>query len=85
VAVTVDERMSAAELIEIIRGVDNRCIESVEVFDFYRGDSIPSGRKGLAFRIRYRSPDRTLTDDEANKFHQGVLEQLGSVPALTIR
>jgi phenylalanyl-tRNA synthetase beta chain len=85
VAVTVDEGMSAGEIMEIIRGVDNRCIESVEVFDFYQGDPIPAGRKGLAFRIRYRSSDRTLTDEETNRFHQGVLERLGNVPALMVR
>jgi phenylalanyl-tRNA synthetase beta chain len=85
VAVTVNESMSAGEIMEIIRGVDNRCIESVEVFDFYRGDPIPAGRKGLAFRIRYRMPDRTLTDEETNRFHQGVLERLGRVPALVVR
>ncbi len=85
VAVTVDEGMSAGEITEIIRGVDNKCIESIEVFDCYRGDPIPSGRKGLAFRIRYRSPDRTLTDEEANEFHQEVLERLEKVSALMVR
>jgi len=85
VAVVVDEGTSAEELREIIQGVDNTCIEMVEVFDCYRGDPIPSGRKGLAFRIRYRSGERTLTDEEVNDFHQEVLKQLHTVPALTIR
>jgi phenylalanyl-tRNA synthetase beta chain len=85
VAVVVDEGISAEELREIIQGVDNACIELVDVFDCYRGDPIPSGQKGLAFRIRYRSGERTLTDEEVNEFHQEVLKQLQTVPALTIR
>jgi phenylalanyl-tRNA synthetase beta chain len=85
VAMVIDEGTSAEELKEIIQGIDNAYIEMVEVFDCYRGDSIPSGRKGLAFRIRYRSGERTLTDEEVNEFHQEVLKQLQSVPALTIR
>jgi phenylalanyl-tRNA synthetase beta chain len=85
VAVTVDEGISAGELMEIMREVDNEYIEAVEVFDCYRGDPIPLGKKGLAFRIRYRSPDRTLTDEEVNEFHQKVLERLERMPALTIR
>jgi phenylalanyl-tRNA synthetase beta chain len=85
VAVVVDEGTSAEELRELIQGVDNACIESVEVFDCYRGDPIPSGRKGMAFRVRYRSGERTLTDEEVNEFHQEVLKQLQTVPALTIR
>jgi phenylalanyl-tRNA synthetase beta chain len=85
VAVVVDEGISAEELREIFQGVDNAYIELVEVFDCYRGDPIPRGRKGLAFRIRYRSGERTLTDEEVNKFHQEVLEQLRKVPELIIR
>ena len=85
VAVTVDEGISAGELMEVIRGVDNEYIEAVEVFDSYRGDPIPLGRKGLAFRVRYRSPERTLTDEEVNEFHREVLERLARMPALTIR
>jgi phenylalanyl-tRNA synthetase beta chain len=85
VAVVVDEGTSAEKLREIIEGTDNACIELVEVFDCYRGDPIPPGHKGLAFRVRYRSEERTLTDEEANEFHQEVLKQLQTVPALTIR
>jgi phenylalanyl-tRNA synthetase beta chain len=85
VAVAVDEGVSAEEIREIIHGVDNACIELVEVFDCYRGDPIPPGRKGLAFQIRYRSGEKTLTDEEVNEFHQEVLERLQNVPELTIR
>jgi phenylalanyl-tRNA synthetase beta chain len=85
VAVVVDEAMSAEEITKIITGVDNTYIESVAVFDCYRGDPIPPGHKGLAFRIRYRSPERTLTDEEVNAFHQEVLDRLKRVPELAIR
>jgi phenylalanyl-tRNA synthetase beta chain len=85
VAVVVDERIAAGELMRVIRGADTRTIESVEIFDCYQGDPIPAGRKGLAFRIQYRSVERTLTDDEVNGFHQKVLDRLAQIPELTIR
>jgi phenylalanyl-tRNA synthetase beta chain len=85
VAVVVGERMTAGEIMALIRGVDNAPIESVEVFDCYRGDPIPPDKKGLAYRIQYRSPERTLTDEEVNEFHQEVLERLEKVPGLMIR
>ena len=85
VAVAVDERIAAGTITEMMRGVDTTTIESVEIFDCYQGDPIPPGRKGLAFRILYRSLDRTLTDEEVNNFHQKVLEQLERVPGLVIR
>jgi phenylalanyl-tRNA synthetase beta chain len=85
VAVTIDVGISAEEIMAIVRGVDNQYIESIEVFDCYQGDPIPVGKKGLAFRIRYRSLDRTLTDEEVNQFHQAVLARLEKVPGLAIR
>jgi phenylalanyl-tRNA synthetase beta chain len=85
VAVAVDERITADELTRMIREVDTTAIESVEIFDSYQGDPIPAGRKGLAFRIQYRSLERTLTDEEVNGFHQKVLERLARIPELVIR
>ena len=85
VAVTIDAGISAGEVMGIIRGVDNQYIEAIEVFDCYQGDPIPAGKKGLAFRISYRSLDRTMTDAEVNQFHQEVLKQLQQVPGLAIR
>ncbi|HTQ31623.1 MAG TPA: phenylalanine--tRNA ligase subunit beta, partial [Opitutaceae bacterium] len=38
-------------------------VESVEVFDVYRGEGLPEGKKGLAFSLVFRAADRTLTDD----------------------
>ena len=39
-------------------------LESVALFDIYRGSQIPAGKKSCAFALRFRAPDRTLTDAE---------------------
>ncbi len=85
VAVIIDVGISAEEIMAIMKGVDNQYIESIEVFDCYQGDPMPVGKKGLAFRIRYRSLDRTLTAEEVSQFHQEVRERLQKVPGLVIR
>lgn len=41
-------------------------VESVSLFDVYRGKGLPEGRKSLAFSLVFRSSSRTLTDDEVN-------------------
>lgn len=46
-------------------------VEGVEVFDVYGGKGLPEGKKGLALSLVFRSPSRTLTDDEVN----GVLQR----------
>ena len=51
-------------------------ISSVILFDLYRGESIPEGRQSMAFRIRYQSEDRTLTDDEVQEVHSRVVDAL---------
>ena len=42
-------------------------LESVELFDVYRGPGVPEGSKSLAFSLRFRAPDRTLTAEEASE------------------
>ncbi len=53
-----------------------KLLESVEVFDEYRGENVPEGQRSLAFRLMYRSIDRTLTDKEVDEAHQKVRDTL---------
>jgi phenylalanyl-tRNA synthetase beta chain len=75
-AVIVDEAFRAGEIVEEVRAVGSSQIESVRLFDCYRGAPIPPGKKSLAYSIAYRASDRTLTDDEVNALHAAVLERL---------
>jgi len=74
--VIVDETFHAGDIIEEIRALANPQIESVRVFDCYRGAPVPSGKKSLAYSIAYRAADRSLTDDEVNALHAAVRERL---------
>jgi phenylalanyl-tRNA synthetase beta chain len=51
-------------------------LESVDLFDVYRGQNVPPGQKSVAYAFTYRSPERTLTDAEVNAAHQQLVEQL---------
>jgi phenylalanyl-tRNA synthetase beta chain len=55
------------------------------LFDCYRGEPIPPGKKSLAYTLAYRAPDRTLTDDEVNALHARVRERLQARFALELR
>jgi phenylalanyl-tRNA synthetase beta chain len=54
----------AAEVAAALRDGAGALCESVRLFDVYVGDQVPAGRKSLAFALRFRAPDRTLTDAE---------------------
>lgn len=86
VALVVDDTVTAAAFTAELRQADEKgLIESVELFDVYKGESLPAGKKSLAFSLRYRSPDRTLTDDEVNAAHAQVVGRLESVFGARLR
>jgi phenylalanyl-tRNA synthetase beta chain len=75
-AVVVDEGTRASDVIALIRSYPSEFIEEVSVFDSYKGGNIPQGKKSLAFSIRYRSMERTLTDEEVEEVHQGLVRHV---------
>jgi len=76
VALIVDHAFPAQRIISWIKGLKNSLIEEVELFDDYRGPSIPEGKKSLAYTISYRADDRTLTDSEMNALHVELMARL---------
>ncbi len=76
IAMLVPEELPYEKIIACVAGVKAKEIEEVTIFDVYRGAGIPEGFKSVAIRIRYRSYDRTLTDDEINALHRQVTDGL---------
>jgi phenylalanyl-tRNA synthetase beta chain len=72
IAIVVGEGTPAADIEAMIREAAGDLLESVQLFDVYRGESIAAGRKSLAFSLRYRAIDRTLEDDEVSAVHARV-------------
>jgi phenylalanyl-tRNA synthetase beta chain len=77
IAIVIDEATPHDEVEAAIRDAAGPLLESVRLFDVYRGESIPAGRKSLAFSLRYRTLDRTLADDEVSNVHARVEAALG--------
>jgi phenylalanyl-tRNA synthetase beta chain len=51
-------------------------VKEVKPFDLFRGGRIPKGKKNLAYRIIYQSPDRTLVSEEIQKLQGEIAETL---------
>lgn len=64
VALVVDSAVPAAAVEAALREGAGDLLESVRLFDLYEGEQIEEGKKSLAFALRFRAPDRTLTDAE---------------------
>ena len=63
-AFVVDDAVAAAAVATTLRLAGGDLVEDVSLFDVFRSDALGAGRKSLAFSIRYRAADRTLTDAE---------------------
>ena len=68
----IEEATPHADLEAAIREAAGDLLERVELFDVFRGGSVPAGRKSLAFSLRYRATDRTLDDEEVSAAHGRV-------------
>ncbi len=76
IAVIVKDEILAGEMIETIEAVNPHLIESVELFDVYKGEHVQEGYKSTAFSVTYRNKERTLTEKEIESIHKKILEQL---------
>ena len=73
-ALVVDEGVPAGALQALIE--ESRLVAAARVFDVYRGEQLPEGRKSIAFAIRYQALDRTLTTEDANREQARILQRL---------
>src|SRR5207248_3605102 len=75
-AFVVEEGVPAASLLAAIREAGAPEVQSVALFDEYRGEQLGAGKKSLAFRVAFGSLERTLTDDEATAVRERIVEAL---------
>jgi phenylalanyl-tRNA synthetase beta chain len=65
VALVVDESVPVAEVADTLRGGGGDLLEDLSLFDVFTGEQVGEGKRSLAYSLRFRAPDRTLTVDEA--------------------
>jgi len=76
VAMVVPEATTHDAVLQAVRQAKAADLEAVELFDVFRGGSVPAGHKSVAYAFTYRGADRTLTDAEVTAAHGKVVDQL---------
>ncbi|AVZ72039.1 phenylalanine--tRNA ligase subunit beta [Streptomyces lunaelactis] len=66
VALVVDEQVPSAEVEKVLTEGAGELLESIRLFDVFTGEQIGEGKKSLAYALRFRAADRTLTVEEAS-------------------
>ncbi len=84
-AIVVTADFPSQTVIDWVRRLDQALIERVDVFDEYTGAPISEGKKSLAYKVFYRSPERTLTDHEVNAVHEDLTRRLCAEFDATLR
>jgi phenylalanyl-tRNA synthetase beta chain len=75
-ALIVDEAVPAAQVAGLIRQAGGKLLVDARLFDVYRGQPIPAGRKSLAYALTFQAPDRTLTDEDTRKLRAKIVSRL---------
>jgi phenylalanyl-tRNA synthetase beta chain len=75
-ALLVPDEVKASAVDEVIRSAGGELLESVMLFDEFRGAGIPAGTRSLAFRLTFRHPERTLKDKEIDGRRAQLLKTL---------
>ncbi|HEX3568037.1 MAG TPA: phenylalanine--tRNA ligase subunit beta [Acidimicrobiales bacterium] len=77
-AFVVPESVPAGTVLAALTRAGGELLESVKLFDVYRGDSVPEGTRSLAYHLRFCALDRTLTDDEVGVERARCIEAVES-------
>jgi phenylalanyl-tRNA synthetase beta chain len=85
IALLIPEELAAVKIIDCIRTEKSKEIEHVQIFDVYRGKGVPDGHKSIAVRIRYRSYERTLAEEEIAALHTKIIANLLKTLPVSVR
>jgi phenylalanyl-tRNA synthetase beta chain len=78
IALLVPASVTAGDIDATIRAAAGDLLESLAPFDVYEGPGLAQGQRSVAFRLRFRASDRTLTMEEVDARMTRILERLGS-------
>jgi phenylalanyl-tRNA synthetase beta chain len=84
-ALVVPAGTSTASMIKVIAKAGKPLLEHAELIDLYSGAQLAEGQCSQAYRLRYRDPKRTLTDEEIEPVHQKIRRSLEQQPGVQLR
>jgi phenylalanyl-tRNA synthetase beta chain len=85
VAMFVPEATTHEAVLQAVKQARPANLQSVELFDLFRGPSVPTGHKSLAYAFTYRHAERTLTDAEVNAAHEKLVAHLKQSLQVVVR
>ena len=75
-SIVVDDGVAWQQVVDVITGLSDARIQSVELFDVYRGTGVPEGRQSLALSLSLQDPEKTLDDTAIQELVDQVVQVL---------
>ncbi|MEU2162709.1 phenylalanine--tRNA ligase subunit beta [Streptomyces sp. NPDC019208] len=85
VALVVASEVPAADVEKALQEGAGELLESIRLFDVFEGEQVGEGRKSLAYALRFRAPDRTLTVEEASAARDAAVALAGERTGAVLR
>lgn len=83
IALVASEEVTYEQVKNIIKSFP--LVSEVTLFDLYRGEQVPQGKKSFCFRVKYQSPTQTLTEEQVTQVQRQILNTLYSNLGLVLR
>ena len=85
IAIVVNENIAVDDILNVLREEKRPEVESIDVFDVYRGPELPNGRKSVAILVLMRDTERTLTDEDSERIVADLLAAVQARFGATLR
>lgn len=76
IAVVVDEEVEAGSIEKVISKKCKKILENIKLFDVYRSEKLGENKKSMAYRLTFRSSEKTLAEEEITKTMQTIMDDL---------
>ena len=76
IAIIVGEEVEVGEIERVISKKCRKVLEELKLFDVYRSEKLGENKKSVAYAIKFRAEDRTLTEDEINNYMATIINDL---------
>mgnify|MGYP000628775598 FL=1 len=76
IALVVDSKVPASDVVKTIKRASKQLVKSAEVFDVYEGEHIEAGYRSLAYNLQFRSMEGTLNDEDIDATINSAMEKI---------
>lgn len=73
-AILFDQGIRVGDVLSVLQNGGGPLLENADLFDIYDGAGVPEGKESMAFRLVFRSADKTLKDEEVNEIMERIIK-----------